>query len=156
MYIQKMYSIVLMHLNGRQQGIQHSHSKDVFELKFSHLEKYQQWLRTDKTVIVLETYSTKLLNSAADELIANNVEVGVFKEEDLDDITTSISFLVDERVWDFETYPNVHVTFPYLEGTPKQIREEKTKLQIEANIQKYGPKIAFLKEFTRRFNLASS
>lgn len=148
---QRLYSIVLRHLSGIQKGIQHGHSKDIFEERFSFKPEYKKWLTEDKTVIVLETNSVQQLLNAASELTNAGIEVGTFLEEDLSFIPTSISFLVDEKVWDFETYPNISFITSSLDN-----RTLRDAMQLEANTNVYGKEISFLKQFIRKFNLASN
>jgi len=155
---QRMYSIVLRHLSGIQKGIQASHSQDEYKIIHGEKDEYRRWLETDKTVVILETDSTELLNNARLELAANEVSHSIFTEEDLGDIITAISFVVDEKVWDFEAYPNCDFQ-PILTDhalTKKEIFELKEKSQYEANVLVYGEKTAFLKQFIKKFRLATN
>jgi hypothetical protein len=145
-YKQKMYSIVLRHLSGIQKGIQHGHSKDAYEKQFSRDKEYKHWLEKDKTVIVLQCNSCKEIWDVENKLRENNVKCSVFLEEDLHNIATSISFLVDERVWDLEKYPNVIPT-ENINGIDSQ---------IEANKIAYGEQVGFLRSLLKQFQLAQN
>ena len=156
--IQKMYSITLMHLSGIQKGIQHGHGKDVFELIHNGRAEYKRWLKTDKTVIVLQTYSVKQLLEAKALLAANEVPHAIFYEEDLANIPTAVSFLVDERVWDKETYPDIDFQIGYVEPkpTPAKMRKLREDTQYAANTTVYGKEVAWLRAFLRNYDLATN
>jgi hypothetical protein len=151
-----MYSIVLRHLSGIQKGIQHGHSKDAFEMQYSKTPEYQQWLKEDKTVVVLETHSTDSMREIISTLMLEKINFAFFAEPDLGNNYTSISLLVEEEVWDFDTYPNEPFEFFAPGATPVQLREGRRAAQLAANQIKYGKRIAFLKQFTRDYNLASN
>lgn len=154
-----MYSITLMHLSGIQKGIQHGHGKDQFEITHNKRPEYKQWLETDKTVIVLQTYSVAQLKEAKALLAANEIPHEIFFEPDLDNIPTAVSFLVDEEVWDKDTYPDIkyEVYYPTEEEIgPTKMRQLKAAAQEGANITKYGKKTAFLRAFLKNYDLATN
>jgi hypothetical protein len=153
----RMYSIVLRHLSGIQKGIQHGHAKDMYEKKYGDFDEYKKWLNNDVTVVVLECHSCQQLRDAVDALEYGGVYHSIFQEPDLDNIPTAVSFLAPEDVWDFDNYPNEPFDV-YVPGdlTPAKISELKYAAQYAANEMKYGVEIAFLKQFHRRYNLASN
>lgn len=152
---QKMYSIVVRHLSGIQKGIQHGHSKDEYEFFNKNERQYQEWLENYKTVIVLETYSCQLLRDAKQALEDNGIEVRMFYEPDLDNIPTSISFLVDETVWDKENYPTITARDLNLDARISG-KEYVNEQVLIANQKQFGNKVAFLKTWLPQFNLATN
>ena len=115
----RMYGLVPYNLSPIQQGIQFGHAVVEYSLNhYSYTEQkgsspYSQWAHYDKTFIILnggttnkneERYGT--LNMAQSELHAMGVELATFNEPDLGDQLTAVVFLVDERVWDKEKYPD--------------------------------------------------
>ena len=153
----RMYSIVLRHLSGIQKGIQHGHSKDEFESQYRETKEYKTWLEYDKTVVLLETNSTLQLLTALNDLMTNKIRVSSFIEPDLGNIITSISFIVEESVWDRVNYPDASFTITY--SSIDSIRERTIAhdaAQMKANIDKYGDKVAFLKDFLIKFELAKN
>jgi len=122
---QRMYGLVPYNLSPIQQGIQFGHAVVEYSLNhYSYTEQkgsnpYSQWAHYDKTFIILNGGTTNnnaehwgTLNQAVLELGRLRVEKATFNEPDLGDQLTAVVFLVDERVWDKEKYPeyNPHHT----------------------------------------------
>lgn len=122
---QRMYGLVPYNLSPIQQGIQFGHAVVEYSLNhYSYTEEkgsnpYSQWAHYDKTFIILNGGTTNnnaehwgTLNQAVLELGRLRVEKATFNEPDLGDQLTAVVFLVDERVWDKEKYPeyNPHHT----------------------------------------------
>lgn len=132
---QRMYVLVERHLDGINKGIQAAHA--VAELIYNILssdennqvekEKYLQWQNVDKTMILLNGGISRggkkyLMNGINEvdlenigdmermvrDLKQHNVKFATFCEPDLNDALTAIAFLVDERVWDKEKYPDCY------------------------------------------------
>ena len=119
-----MYGLVPYNLSPIQQGIQFTHAvvehlmnpKLTLDVKNNMLS----WARNDKTVIVLNGGTTNYkaaadgegfkykgsLNNCAQWLYENKIEYSTFNEPDLGDQLTAVVFLVDERVWNTEKYPD--------------------------------------------------
>ena len=74
--------------------------------KFYKLSEYIQWVNVDKTIIMLDGGTYPELKECRDRLIELGVPVSSFYEEDLGNILTSISFLVEDKVWDHKSYPS--------------------------------------------------
>jgi len=121
----RMYGLVPYNISPIQQGIQFGHAVVEYGLDYGqgHADDpYLQWARNDKTFIILNGGTTNksrmaldnygTLNKALDELKKDGIEVATFYEPDLGDQLTAVVFLVDERVWDKEKYPeyNPHHT----------------------------------------------
>ena len=108
----RMYSICLYQLNGRQVGIQCGHANDMFANKYENhpdskiYQDYLKWRRHDMTVILLSAGPSNRLLTTITDLVNNDIPHAVFNEEDLYNQPTAVSFLVDERVWNKEKYPD--------------------------------------------------
>lgn len=119
---QRMYGLVPYNISPIQQGIQFGHAVVEYGLDYGqgHADgPYLQWARNDKTFIILNGGTTNnnsehwgTLNQAVLELGRLRVQKATFNEPDLGDQLTAVVFLVDERVWDKEKYPeyNPHHT----------------------------------------------
>lgn len=157
---QRMYHLVLYNISPIQQGIQAYHAGIEFTLRYGHSNEYKQWAKYDKTVIILNGgTSNKEGCSVYDEpfivpnnfgsiekhlnlLEVNSIKVIPFYEPDLNNATTAIAFLVDERVWDKEKYP--------ADDGEGLTEEEKYDWEME----QYGATAAFLRKFLKQFRLA--
>ena len=102
----RMYSLVLRQLNPIQKGVQSAHSIVEYVNKFYKSSEYIQWANVDKTIIILDGGTYPELKEWRDGLIDLGVPVASFYEEDLGNILTSISFLVEDKVWDHNNYPS--------------------------------------------------
>lgn len=123
---QRMYGLVPYNISPIQQGIQFGHAVVEYGLSYGHKsdDPYLQWARNDKTFIILNGGTTNnrtnhilggttnnnkecfgTLNNAQIRLYSMGVRNESFCEPDLGDQLTAVVFLVDERVWDREKYP---------------------------------------------------
>lgn len=105
-YEQRMYSLVLCQLNAIQKGVQTTHGVVEYANKYSSDEEYRQWAKTDKTLIMLDGGTYQEMVKIYDSLKELGIKIGEFQELDLNYLTTSITFLADERVWNCEQYPS--------------------------------------------------
>ena len=105
-YEQRMYSLVLCQLNAIQKGVQTTHGVVEYANKYASDEEYKQWAKTDKTLIMLDGGVKKDMESIFDSLKELGIKFGEFQEPDLNYLTTSITFLADERVWNQVDYPS--------------------------------------------------
>ena len=140
-------------LSGIQKGIQFGHA--VVEYANDHFldEEYQQWAKNDKTFIILNggtTNNTRLkegtLNLYLTEMIEQGIPVGEFSEPDLGDQLTAFVFLVDDRVFDKEAWPDFdgpEMIGPYYEWKMKF-----------AETEKEADRIIWLRSFLKNFKLA--
>ena len=115
-YEQRMYSMVLCQLNAIQKGVQTTHGVVEYANKYASDEEYRQWAETDKTLIMLDGGTYQEMVRIYDMLKELGVKFGKFQEPDLNYLTTSITFLADERVWNREQYPSWE-TLPQCPGT---------------------------------------
>jgi hypothetical protein len=181
----RMYTLVPYNISEIQKGIQHEHS--VTQYNVMHVmdndepcELYKRWATEWKTVILLnggtsneghwerqgyrdfQYYGT--LESHLQELQKNNIKLSFFKEPDLNNMITGISFICDERVFNRTLYPDfVNAPYPWADKgrgyKPKDEEVEKWEADNNANYEKWvekigGEKNVFLREFTRGFRLA--
>lgn len=102
---QRMCSVAMRHLSGIQKGIQAAHAIVDYSLKYGNSPEYKRWAKRDKTLYVLEANSTEQLEEASEALKDLGVRVEKFQEPDLGDVTTAITFLLDETVWNTAKYP---------------------------------------------------
>ena len=119
-----MYGLVPYNISPIQQGIQFGHAVVEYGLEYGHKsdDPYLQWARNDKTFIILNGGTTNrneehwgTLNQSVLELGRLRVQYTTFYEPDLGDQLTAIVFLVDDRVWDKEKYPEYDLNIA-LEG----------------------------------------
>ena len=118
----KAYFFVPYNISPIQQGIQTKHAFDEFLLTYGrNNSKHIVWdyMEKHKTVIILNGGTTNnryefgtgipvgTLNQIVEQLQQNAVEYGWFQEPDLNDALTAICFIADERVWNYEDYPNL-------------------------------------------------
>ena len=100
-----MYSLVLRQLSPIQKGVQSAHSIVEYIQKFHKSTEYIQWVTVDKTIIMLDGGTYQELKECRDTLADLGVPYAAFYEKDLGNIITSISFLIEDKVWDTKSYP---------------------------------------------------
>ena len=153
----RMYGLVPYNISPIQQGIQFGHAVVEYGLEYGHKsdDPYLQWARNDKTFIILnggttnyyktESYGT--LNQAHDSLFEMKVQNATFHEPDLGDQLTAVVFLVDERVWDKEKYPDFN----------QSLKVEHTNLEKDYYKQLFGEdyeKVLEMRQFLSNYRLA--
>ena len=105
-YKQRMYSLVLRQLSPIQKGVQTTHSVVEYANNYGHDKEYHQWAETDKTLIILDGGTFQDMEDICESLKEWEVKFAKFQEPDLNYLTTAITFLVDERVWNRVLYPS--------------------------------------------------
>lgn len=103
---QRMCSVAMRHLSGIQKGIQAAHAIVDYALKYGDTPEYQRWAKKDKTLYVLEANTTEQLEEAVAELKKVKIPVMEFREPDLGNVVTAITFLLDEPIWNTKDYPD--------------------------------------------------
>lgn len=171
----RMYFFVPCNISEIQKGIQAGHAALEYAFLYGDTDEYKSFIVNDKTWIILNGGTTRSgvwksdlglgsLNEASQLLYDNNIPLATFSEPDLNFALTAVCFLADERVWDFETYPDFenvlweHVIYS------KMFNQ---KMNRETLIEKYpeayktwvaevmgGEKNAFLRELIRNKKLA--
>lgn len=101
---QRMYCLVLRHLSGINKGIQCTHACEQYAEFYRGEPDYRKYITEDKTLIVLDGGCSPDMDRIEQDLKAGNIQFYAFKEPDLNNLTTAICFLVDERVWNREKY----------------------------------------------------
>lgn len=112
----RMYGLTPYNLSPIQQGIQFGHAVVEYGLLYFNNPDYQQWAKNDKTFIILNGGTTNIekpgtLNTHEYQIEAKSIRHANFFEEDLGDQLTAVVFLVDDRVWDKETWPDYQMTY---------------------------------------------
>ncbi len=120
----RLYGLVPYNISPIQQGIQYGHAKDEYTLrvidllligdvKNENVTTYVDWLRNWKTYIILNGGTTNknpeqlgTLNIHYQTLKDNDIFCTAFYEPDLGDQLTGVDFIVDERVFNKEKYPD--------------------------------------------------
>ena len=174
----RMYGLVIYQLTGIQTGIQFQHAVTEYQRYLGtttddlgcRLEignRYGLWADKWKTSILLnggttndsEQYVGSKQKYLA-ELRDNGVHVQTFREPDLGNVLTAMCFIVDERVFDTESYPSFEPTpKPYAPNyTPNTKTIKAWEDDNARNYNKWVEKIggesnAFLREFTSPRNL---
>jgi hypothetical protein len=172
MYLEyRMYGLVPYNLSPIQQGIQFGHAVVEYQQNVKGLSPYEEiynkWAKTDKTFIILNGGTTNnnpeklgTLNQHLISLNSNEIITSEFNEPDLGDQLTAFVFLVDERVFNRELYPDFQEEkLPYGRNKPSKKAEIQLEERNEANYQKWiekigGPKNAILREFLKPLRLA--
>jgi hypothetical protein len=154
----RMYGLVPYNLSPIQQGIQFGHAVVEYSLEFGSTAAYQKWAREDKTFIILNGGTTNLntpgtLNSHEYQLEANRIQHANFFEPDLGDQLTATVFLVDERVFDRETWPDYSGCYYADMRTPVAEDYYNWKMKF-ADTEEEADRIVWLRSFLRNFRLA--
>ena len=148
----RMYCLVIYNISPIQAGIQSLHAVVEYAQKYFKDEDYQSWAKKHKTVILLNggtsndgrTSEKGSLQKHLDELIKNRVKYSKFNEPDLNDAMTCVCFLVDERVFNKEKYPDLE------EGQESAGWEHNFKEMLGSKQN------VFLREFLKDFKLANN
>ena len=160
----RMYGLVPYNLSPIQQGIQYGHAVVEYSLKFGETDEYKRWSTKDKTFIILNGGTTNIrrfdgnyvgtMNRHLWTLGVKSVQTADFYEPDLGDQLTAIVFLVDDRVFDKEAWPDF-AGVDFNDGTHDPEEYQAWKMNF-SNDENEADKIIFLREFLspRNFKLA--
>lgn len=117
----RAYFFVPYNISPIQHGIQSGHSLGEHLLKYGrynpnhivwdYLEKYKTWIilngGTTNNGFELGTgIPLGTLNQIALDLSINKIEFAHFEEPDLNNALSAVCFVADERVWNYEDYPD--------------------------------------------------
>lgn len=158
----RMYGLVPYNISPIQQGIQFGHAVVEYGITYGNTREYHRWSRKDKTFIILNGGTTNTsnasygsLNTYDDILGINGVKRSKFYEPDLGDQLTAIVFLVDDRVFDREAWPNYDgMYYSNAVGTfPDSIEYQRWKMKF-AETESEANQIVFLREFLSKLKLA--
>ena len=180
----RLYGLVPYNLSPIQQAIQFGHAVQEYnnlmidefmllggeptQIMGKYFQGWKKWRREDKTFIILNGGTTNWkkkdfsaeytgsLNEHLSTLVTHDVQVAIFNEPDLGDQLTAVVFLVDERVWNKEKYPD-----RFLGGSPESYKNGFVPAiylapESEENFEKRvgGETNVWLREFLRQFKLA--
>jgi len=157
----RLYGLVPYNLSPIQQGIQFGHAVVEYSLLYSNTPEYQEWARNHKTFIILNGGTTNTnplrlgtLNQHASALrmLGQIDKAAVFYEPDLGDQLTAVVFLVDERVFDRETWPDYSGP-TYENGVPYEEEFWNWKIKFD-NDGHEADKIVWLRQWLPQFRLA--
>lgn len=151
----RMYGLVPYNISPIQQGIQYGHALQEYNNSyFARDDDFAYWRARDKTFIILNGGTTNkqpnivtgepfgTMNQHLLELNRNGIETAVFYEPDLGDQLTAIVFLVEDRVFDKETYPDLSPDTAY-------------KSEYDTWVESVGgEQNVFLRDFLSQFRLA--
>lgn len=113
----RMYFFVIYQLKGIQQGIQAGHAALEYAKEYLDTALFKNFIDNHKTWIVLNGGTTNdgrdfkgfangTINRIGDELLEKDINFADFREPDLNDAVTAVCFICDERVWNYEDYPD--------------------------------------------------
>lgn len=167
----RMYGLVNYQLGGTiHAGIQYGHSVVEYSLIHGKDKEYKKWANIDKTFIILNGGTTNdstknygTLQKNRDLLIENEIKIAQFREPDLNDSLTSVVFLVDERVFNKEKYPDFNYVSSH-RPLDNIVGFSTDRANTISNDERYYYKIwlksiggeqnAFLRNFLPKFKLA--
>lgn len=151
----RMYGLVPYNLSPIQQGIQYGHAVVEYGQKYRDTAEYMKWATYDKTFIILNGGTTNLgfynkdkvgtLNQHVQYLTELGIKTATFHEPDLGDQLTAVVFLVPDKVWDKDKYPDLQRQ--YWGG----LGEDEYNSWVESV---GGKQNAALREFLNKFRLA--
>ncbi len=180
MYLEyRMYGIVPYNISPIQAGIQFGHAVVEYQQNtrsLSGIENiYNKWASQDKTFIICNGGTTNenpedkwygSMQKRRDALSEAGILFAEFREPDLNNTLTAVVFLVDERVWNEELYPNyVNMPYPWEDKgrgyKPKEAEMAKWEAENAKNREKWVEKIGnekndFLRKFLKPLRLANN
>lgn len=167
----RMYGFVPYNISEIQKGIQFGHAVVEYGMKYMNTPEYQYFANEWKTFMILNGGTSNdgslhrhgfkdidykgSLNLIADSLFENDINYHFFREPDLNDMLTAVVFLVDERVFNKELYPDYVQEIPSWYGTtPTPIELEDWEKYNAKNYAAWvvkigGPKNVFLRELLK-------
>ena len=120
----RMYFFVPYNLSPIQQAIQAGHAALEYARKYKDDEEFIDFADNWKTWVILNGGTTNskgktganyrkdeepyfgTLDNLAHQLIKNDIKYSLFNEPDLNDALTAVCFICDERVFNYEDYPD--------------------------------------------------
>ncbi len=166
----RMYGLVNYNASPIQQGIQFGHAVVEYGLEFYNTELYQDWAVNHKTFIILGGGSTNNSEEKPGSMQIHlkafkeaGIELASFYEPDMNDALTSFVFIVDERVFNREKYPDNTYTSPnrlpsdvigFSVDRMNTIDEDESYAKKQWIKSIGGAKNAFLREYLKQFRLA--
>lgn len=169
-----MYGLTPYNISPIQQAIQFGHAVVEYSLLYGKSYEWNDWALNDKTFIILNGGTTNLredapgtLNSHVKTLQEHSVPFATFHEPDLGDQLTAVVFLVDDRVWDRENWPDHQLELDEVDVYKANLRKGMTPEDAMSTIPSYvkwlskfsdDPRVcshkAWMRSFLRNFKLA--
>lgn len=165
----RMYGLVPYNISPIQAGIQFGHGVIEYSLMKDKDKRYLEWATKWKTFIILnggtsnsglETYygmekSLGTMEQHYQTLVNTRVICSKFHEPDLNYMLSSINFIVDERVFNYDKWEVVETARMYLNNELIVFRERKdAEDDYVKEIGKDWMKVVFLRNFLKGFRLA--
>jgi hypothetical protein len=153
----RMYFFVPYNLSPIQQGIQAGHASLEYAAKYANNQDFKDFVLWDKTWIILNGGTSNdghfgnpkgSMEEIHEAIRDNGIPCAVFHEPDINSAMTAICFLADERVWDYENYPEFETQDSLAEGTEDY---ENLRKQWEESM---GLKNLFLRNLIKNKKLA--
>ena len=119
-------------------GIQPLHASWHYLKEHGMTKELKQWAFKDETAVILNGGTTNdkvgTLNAQIKNLKKMGVKYTTFREPDLNNSLTAISFIMDSRVFEREQYPD----FAYIEANFSGKPEYKRLLKQAKELEKIG------------------
>jgi hypothetical protein len=164
----RMYGFVPYNISPIQQGIQFGHAVQEYNnlmgslntgIKATEQSAFDTWRKYDKTFIILNGGTTNsnpenlgTLNKILNDLTDAGVLCASFNEPDLGDQLTAVVFIVDDRVFDRETWKDYTGIF-YVNGEPEATAYWHWKMKF-ADTEEEADRIVWLRNFLKSYKLA--
>ena len=108
----RMYFFVPhLYLSDKQIGIQSGHCALRYALdayKYDDNPQVWEFIEDHETFIILGAYDSPNMEIIREELEESGIKFAAFNEPGINEALTALCFLVDERVFDWKTYPPYH------------------------------------------------
>lgn len=104
----RMYVLALSSLSSIQKGIQAMHALEEYHIAYGGTKELYKWGKYDKDIKVLNVESLKELIDIKKELVKREIRFSCFNEESLGGLLTALCLIVEDKVYDFEQYPDYH------------------------------------------------
>lgn len=169
----RMYGLVPYNISPIQQGIQFGHAVVEYSQRMKFLGEHNQqlnvqyndWADNWKTFIILNGGTTNnktvdckylgTLNQHQETLTKIGVFNACFNEPDLGDQLTAVVFIVDERIFNKEKYPQFQFKINQQDLNNPYFVDEKEKQEWTMWVQSIGGwKNLELRNFLQNFRLA--
>jgi hypothetical protein len=99
----RLYGFVMYNLSGIQKGIQHGHAALEYASQFRDDPKTWEFIDKHKTFILLSGGGSIDMLDRMRELDELGVKYAIFREPDLNNSVSAITFIVDEK--DYQNDP---------------------------------------------------
>jgi hypothetical protein len=163
----RMYGLVMYNISPIQQGIQFGHAVVEYAQKWFDTPEYQEWATKHKTFMILNggtsnhtknRYSNEMgvygtMEKNTIELDSMKIPNAAFFEPDLNDALSAVVFLVDDRVFDREKWPNYEG--PYYDQTEIPVASSYWSWKMRfADTEEEADRILQMRNWLTKFRLA--